>query len=74
MVGEAIAICLCVLAWAARLYVATKYQLRYKVAGQVRWTWKRATPDWITRVTPWLSFLSWVALLGLVFWWAYRYR
>jgi len=73
MVAEAIGIGLCMFLWAARVYVAARYEIRYRVAGRLRRTWKRGTPDWITRVMPWVGFFSWVALFGLLVWWAHRY-
>ncbi len=72
MVVETLGMVLCVLLWGARVYVAAKYRIRYRVAGKVRWVWKQGTPDWITRAVPWLEFLSWVALLGLLAWLALR--
>ena len=69
MVGEAIGIVLCLLPWIARAYVTSKYRIRYRIAGERRWAWKRGTPEWIMLAMPWLEFLSWVTLLGFVAWW-----
>jgi hypothetical protein len=69
MVGEVVAVGVCLLLWGARAYLATKYVIRYRVAGERRWAWRRGTPDWITRAMPWLEFLSWIALLGFIAWW-----
>ncbi len=68
MVGQVIGVVLCLLPWLARGYVASKYQIRYGIAAERRWAWKRGTPDWITRITPWLEFVGWVALLGFIAW------
>ncbi len=74
MVGEAVGIAVCVLLWGARLYVTARYRVRHRhrFAGKVWWVWRQETPDWITKAAPWLEFLSWVALLGLLAWLAFR--
>ena len=72
MIREAVGFVLCLVPWLARAYVASKYQIRYRTAGEVRWAWKRGTPDWITKAMPWLEFLSWAALAGFVAWWLLR--
>jgi len=72
MVGEVIGIGVCLLLWGARAYLATKYLIKYKVAGEVRWAWKRGTPDWVTRAMPVLESLGWAAVLGLIVWWLFR--
>ena len=68
MAGQVIGVVLCLLPWLARLYVISKYQIRYEIARERRWAWKRGTPDWITRIMPWLQFVGWVALLGFIAW------
>jgi len=70
MVGEAIGIAVCLLLWGTRAFLASKYQVKYRVAGEPRWAWKRGTPDWIARAVPWLEFVGWVALLGAIACWA----
>jgi hypothetical protein len=72
MIREAVGFVLCLVLWLARVYVALKYQIRYRTAGEARWAWKRGTPDWITKAMPWLEFLSWAALVGFVAWWLLR--
>ena len=63
-------VALCVLLWGARAFLASKYQIKYRVGGKVRRAWKRGTPDWIPRAVPWLEFFGWAGLLGAVAWWA----
>ena len=70
MAGEATGVVLCLLLWGAWAFLASKYQVKYSVAGEIRWAWKRGTPDWITRAAPWLEFVGWVALLGAIACWA----
>jgi hypothetical protein len=72
MVGEAIGIGLCLLLWGAKAYLATRYVIKFRIAGEERWAWKRGTPDWVTLAMPWLQFLSWVVLLGLIAWWVFH--
>ena len=43
MVGEATGVVLCLLLWGARAFLAAKYQVKYRVAGEIRWAWKRGT-------------------------------
>jgi hypothetical protein len=69
MLGEAVGIGLCLLLWGTRAYLAVKYVVKYRVGREYRRTWKHGTPDWVTRVAPWLEFLGWVALLGSIAWW-----
>ena len=68
MAGQVIGVVLCLLPWLARRYLISKYQIRYEIARERRWAWKRGTPDWITRIMPWLQFVGWVALLGFIAW------
>jgi hypothetical protein len=70
MAGEAIGVGLCLFLWGTRAYLAAKYKCR--IAGQARRAWRLGTPDWITRIMPWLEFLGWVALLGSVAWWVFH--
>jgi len=70
MVGEAAGIVVCLIFWGARAFLASKYQVRHRVMGEIRWAWKRGTPDWITRAAPWLEFVGWVALLTAIICWA----
>ena len=69
MVGEAVGVGLCLFLWGTRAYLTAKYAVKSRIDGKDRRTWKHGTPDWVTRVTPWLEFLGWVALLGSVGWW-----
>ena len=69
MLAETVGIGLCLLLWGTRAYLAVKYVVKYRVGREYRRTWKRGTPDWVTRVAPWLEFLGWVALLGSIAWW-----
>ena len=70
MVGEATGVVLCLLFWGARGFLASKYQVKYRVAGKIRWAWKRGTPDWVTRVAPWLEMVGGLALLAAFACWA----
>jgi len=72
MVGEGAGVGLCLLLWGTRAYLAARYRLKYRVGGEERRTWKRGTPDWVTRVVPWLEFLGWVALLASIAWWLFH--
>jgi len=69
MVGGAVGIGLCLLLWGTRAYLAAKYVVKYRVGREYRRAWKGGTPDWLTRVMPWLEFLGWVALLASIAWW-----
>jgi hypothetical protein len=69
MVGGAVGIGLCLLLWGTRAYLAAKYVVKYRVGREYRRAWKHGTPDWVTRVAPWLEFLGWVALLASIAWW-----
>ena len=69
--GQTLALALVLLLWGAKVYIRAKYGIKYKVAREERWAWKRGSPDWITKLLPWLQVLSWAALVGLVIWWAY---
>ena len=71
MVGEAIGVVVCLILWGARAFLASKYQVKYRVAREKRWAWKRGTPDWITRVAPWLEIVGWLALLAAFGCWAH---
>ena len=70
MVGEATGVVLCLVLWGARAFLASKYQVKYRVAGETRWAWKGGTPDWITRAAPWLELVGWLALLAAIACWA----
>ena len=72
MLAEAAGIGLCLLLWGTRAYLAAKYRVKYRIGGEDRRAWKRGTPDWVTRVMPWLEFLGWVALLASIAWWVLR--
>jgi hypothetical protein len=69
MLAETVGIGLCLLLWGTRAYLAAKYVVRSGIDGKDRRAWKEGTPDWITRVMPWLEFLGWVALLASIAWW-----
>jgi len=72
MVGEAVGIGVSLVLWGTRACLAAKYALKYSVGREHRRAWKHGTPDWITRIMPWLEFLGWVALLGSMVWWVLR--
>jgi hypothetical protein len=46
--------------------------VKYRVGRERRRAWKQGTPDWVTRIMPWLEFLGWVALLGSIAWWVFH--
>jgi len=69
MLAETVGIGLCLLLWGTRAYLAAKYVVKYRIGREYRRAWKEGTPDWITRVMPWLEFLGWVALLASIAWW-----
>ena len=69
MAGEAVGVVLCLLLWGTRAYLAAKYVVKFRIGRGCHRTWKRGTPDWVTRIMPWLEFLGWVALLASVAWW-----
>ena len=68
MIRDPLAIALLLIPWLALASLAARFQVKYTVAGEVLWAWKGDTPNWIPLVMPWLRFLGWVALLGLVVW------
>ncbi len=68
MSGEAAGGIVCALLWVVRAYVRLRYRVRYKVGRKVRVAWRRGTPDWITRLMPWLVLLSWSALIVMLYW------
>ena len=72
MVGEAACLGVCLFAWGTRAYLAAKYRIKYQIARENRWAWKHGTPDWVTRIMPWLQFLGWLALLGFIANWLLR--
>jgi hypothetical protein len=72
MVGEAVAVTVCLLLWGARACLAAKYVLKYRMGGEDRRAWKPGTPGWVIRIMPWLEFLGWVVLLGCIAWWVLR--
>jgi hypothetical protein len=72
MVGEATGVGLCLFLWGARAYLAAKYMVKSTIGGEMRRAWKHGTPDWVTRILPWLEFLGWVALLGSIAWWVFH--
>lgn len=72
MLEATVAIAFCLLLWGARGYLSWKYRIKCKFMGEVLWIWRSRTPDWITRLLPWLEFLGWVALAGLIVWWVLR--
>jgi hypothetical protein len=69
MLAETAGIGLCLLLWGTRAYLAAKYVVRPGINGKGRRAWKGGTPEWLTRVMPWLEFLGWVALLASIAWW-----
>jgi len=69
MLGEAVGIGLCLLLWGTRACLSAKYVVKFRIGREYRRTWKRGTPDWVTRVAPRLEVLGWVALLGSIAWW-----
>ena len=69
MVGEALGAGLCLILWGTRAYLTAKYRVKYRIGGVDRRAWKHGTPDWATRIMPWLEFLGWVALLAAIAWW-----
>jgi hypothetical protein len=69
MVGEAVGVGVCLLLWGTRACLAAKYVLKYRTGREARRGWKPGTPEWVTRIMPWLEFLGWVALLGCLAWW-----
>jgi hypothetical protein len=72
MVGEAVGAGVCLLLWGTRACLAAKYVLKYRTGREHRRTWKSGTPEWVTRIMPWLEFLGWVALLGCLAWWVFH--
>ena len=72
MVGEAVGVGVCLLLWGTRACLAAKYVVKYRVGRERRRAWKPGTPDWVARITPWLQFLAWVALLGCFAWWIFH--
>jgi hypothetical protein len=69
MIGEAVGLSVCLVFWGTRAYLTAKYRIRHRIGGEVRWAWKHGTPDWVTRVMPWLEFLGWMALVGFIACW-----
>jgi hypothetical protein len=72
MVGEAVGVGVCLFLWGTRAYLTAKYAIKLKAGGEERREWKHGTPDWVTRIMPWLEFLGWVALLGCIAWWVFH--
>jgi hypothetical protein len=58
MLAETVGIGLSLLVWGTRAYLGAKYVVKYRVGGKDRRAWKHGTPDWITRIIPWLEFLG----------------
>jgi len=69
MIGEVGGGSVCVLCWGAWSYLAARHRSTHWVDGERRWAWKRGTPDWVTRIMPWLGFLGWVGLLVVMASW-----
>jgi hypothetical protein len=72
MVGEVVSVSVCMVIWGTKAYLATKYRIPSRIGREDRWTWKHGTPDWVTRVTPWLEFLGWAVLLALIVGWLFH--
>jgi hypothetical protein len=72
MVGEVVGVSVCLVFWGTKAYLATKYRIKCRIGGEDRWAWRHGTPDWVTRVMPWVEFLGWVALLGFIACWLFH--
>jgi hypothetical protein len=71
MFADALALGLLLIPWLAQAFLASRFRVKYAVSGEVLQGWKDGTPNWIPPVMPWLRFLGWGALLGLVVWLLY---
>jgi len=69
MVGELVGVGVCLVFWGTKPCLATNYRTKSRIGGEGRCAWRQGTPDWVTRVMPWLEFLGWVALLGFIASW-----
>jgi hypothetical protein len=69
MVGEAVGVGVCVILWGTRAWLAAQYGVKQRTGREGRRAWKPGTPEWVTRIMPWLEFLGWAALLGCLAWW-----
>jgi hypothetical protein len=72
MLGEAVAVSVCLLFWGTRVCLGAKYSVKSRMGGERGRAWKPGTPDRVARIMPWLEFLGWVALLGCLAWWFFH--
>lgn len=68
---QAVVIAICVAFWGLRLFILVRFQTKRRTGPTSRRVWRLGTPDWITRVTPVLELLGWLALALLIVWLTY---
>jgi hypothetical protein len=72
MVEEVVGVGVCLAVWGTKAYLAAKYRVPDGIGREDRWAWKHGTPDWVSRVLPWLEFLGWVVLLAVIASWFFH--